>query len=139
MLTLVIAGEVIFFLPFVIARVFRPTVLEVFGITNLELGLAFSAYGVVAMLAYFPGGPVADAFAPRKLMSTALLITSLGGLVMATIPDQTTLKWLYAYWGLTTILVFWAALKRASDCARSLSNCAAGTSSGRIALGRNAD
>ncbi len=79
MLALVIAGEAIFFLPFVIARVFRPTLLEVFGISNLELGLAFAAYGVVAMLAYFPGGPLADAFAARKLMMIALLSTPLGG------------------------------------------------------------
>ncbi len=114
MLALIFAGEAIFFLPFVIARVFRPTMLEVFGITNLELGLAFSAYGVIAMLAYFPGGPLADAFTPRKLMVIALWSTALGGLVMATIPLLASLRWLYAYWGLTTILLFWAALIRAT-------------------------
>ncbi|EMI18680.1 Major facilitator superfamily MFS-1 [Rhodopirellula maiorica SM1] len=114
MLALVIAGEAIFFLPFVIARVFRPTLLEVFGISNLELGLAFSAYGVTAMLAYFPGGPLADAFAPRKMMTLALLSTSLGGVLLATIPSLGMMKWLYAYWGLTTILLFWAAMIRAT-------------------------
>ncbi|WP_442505841.1 MFS transporter [Novipirellula sp. SH528] len=114
MLALVIAGEAIFFLPFVIARVFRPTLLEVFGISNLELGLAFAAYGVVAMLAYFPGGPLADAFAARKLMMVALLSTTLGGLLMATIPSLGIMKWLYAYWGLTTILLFWASMIRAT-------------------------
>ena len=114
LLSLIIAGEAIFFLPFVIARVFRPTMLEVFGISNLELGFAFSAYGMVAMLAYFPGGPLADAFSPRKLMVIALLATSAGGWLMASIPDLSTLKYLYAYWGLTTILLFWAALIRAT-------------------------
>lgn len=114
MLALVVAGEAIFFLPFVIARVFRPTMLEVFGINNFELGLAFSAYGVIAMLVYFPGGYLADTFSPRTLMVIALLLTSAGGLVMAMIPDLPSLKWLYAYWGLTTILMFWAALLRAT-------------------------
>ncbi len=114
LLSLIVAGEAIFFLPFVIARVFRPTMLEVFGITNLELGFAFSAYGVVAMIAYFPGGPLADLFPPRKLMATALLSTGLGGLFMATFPTQNALKLLYAFWGLTTILLFWAALMRAT-------------------------
>ena len=114
MLGLIVAGEAIFFLPFVIARVFRPTMLEVFQIGNLELGLAFSAYGVIAMLAYFPGGPLADLFSPRKLMVAALLSTAAGGLLMATIPSLSSLKWLYAYWGLTTILPFWAALIRAT-------------------------
>jgi hypothetical protein len=60
MLALVVAGEAVFFLPFVLPRIFRPTLLEVFALTNLELGIAFSVYGVVAMLAYFPGGPLAD-------------------------------------------------------------------------------
>ena len=48
---LIAAGEAVFVLPFVLTRVFRPTFLDVFGITNLELGTAFSFYGIVAMLA----------------------------------------------------------------------------------------
>ncbi len=114
MATLIVTGEAIFFLPFVIARVFRPTLLEVFGLTNWQLGMAFSAYGIVAMLSYFPGGPLADRFAARKLMSLALASTAVGGLVMASLPDLNTLIVLYAFWGLTTVLVFWAALIRAT-------------------------
>ena len=63
---LIAAGEAVFLLPFVLARVFRPTFLDVFGITNLQLGVAFSFYGVVAMLAYFAGGPLADRFSARR-------------------------------------------------------------------------
>lgn len=114
MLTLVLAGEVIFFLPFVLARVFRPTLLDVFGLTNLELGMAFSVYGVVAMLAYFPGGPLADRFDARKMMVIALIATSAGGWVMLSIPTLFELRLLYGYWGLTTILLFWAPLIRAT-------------------------
>lgn len=114
LLVLIAAGETIFFLPFVLARVFRPTLLEVFGLTNLELGTAFSIYGVVAMVAYLPGGPVADAFSPRKLLATALLTTAAGGLVMCSVPSVFSLNLLYAYWGLTTIALFWAALMRAT-------------------------
>ena len=61
-LALIVAGETAFFLPFVLPRVFRPTLLDVLDLTNLELGIAFSVYGVVAMLAYFPGGLLADRF-----------------------------------------------------------------------------
>lgn len=50
MAVLILAGEAIFILPFVLARVFRPTLLEVFEITNFELGMYFSAYGIVAMV-----------------------------------------------------------------------------------------
>ena len=55
LLTIILAGEAIFFLPFVLARIFRPTLLNVFEITNLELGVAFSVYGIVAMASYFFG------------------------------------------------------------------------------------
>jgi len=64
-IALMAAGESVFLLPFVLARVFRPTLLDVFGITNLELGVAFSVYGVVAMIAYFAGGPLADRYSAR--------------------------------------------------------------------------
>jgi len=111
---LIIAGEAIFFLPFVLARVFRPTLLDVFGITNLELGFAFSIYGIIAMPAYFAGGPFADRFRPRVLLTIALITTAAGGIFLIPIPTLATLNFLYAYWGITTIALFWAALIRAT-------------------------
>ncbi len=114
MLALIVAGEAVFFLPFVLPRVFRPTMLDVFQLTNLQLGIAFSVYGVVAMVAYFPGGPLADRASARTLMTIALVATSLGGLALATIPSLSGLTSLYGFWGLTTILLFWAPLIRAT-------------------------
>lgn len=114
LLALIAAGEAVFFLPFVLARVFRPTMLDVFGITNLELGTAFSLYGVVAMAAYFAGGPLADRFSARRLMTLALLATGLGGIVLAGFPPPRTMNVLWAFWGMTTILLFWAAMIRAT-------------------------
>ncbi|WP_420441897.1 MFS transporter [Candidatus Palauibacter sp.] len=114
LLALIAAGEAVFFLPFVLARVFRPTLLDVFGITNLELGTAFSLYGVVAMAAYFAGGPLADRFSARRLMALALLATGLGGIVLAGFPTLRTMNLLWAFWGMTTILLFWAAMIRAT-------------------------
>lgn len=114
LLLLVLAGECIFILPFVLSRVFRPTVLEVFGLDNLQLGLCFSVYGIVALLSYLFGGPLADKFPPRKLIAVALWMTALGGLVYATFPSYTVLKILYAYWGFTTIFLFWSPLIKAT-------------------------
>ena len=111
---LIIAGESVFLLPFVLARIFRPTLLEVFDLTNLELGTAYSAYGIVAMSAYFFGGPLADRFPARVLLAIALVSTAAGGVVMMTVPPLSTLVVLYAYWGVTTIALFWAPLIRAT-------------------------
>ncbi|MTI40528.1 MFS transporter, partial [Fulvivirga lutimaris] len=91
-----------------------PTLLEVFQISNLELGTCFSAYGVVAMASYFFGGPLADKYAPRNLISFALWLTSLGGVVMTVYPTVELLFILYAFWGFTTIFLLWAALIRAT-------------------------
>lgn len=114
LLALILAGEAIFFLPFVIARIFRPTLLAVFEITNTQLGAFFSIYGVVAMASYFFGGPLADRFSSRNLMAIALWLTGLSGILFATIPSNQIVYSLYAFWGMTTILLFWAALIRAT-------------------------
>jgi len=105
-LLLILAGEAVFILPFVLPRVFRPIVLDVFNLSNLQLGTCFSIYGLVATISYLLGGPLADRFQPKTLMSSALLLTALGGLVLTTNPSYLALKILYGYWGFTTIFLF---------------------------------
>ena len=114
LLALILAGEVIFSLPFHIPRFFRPNMLDVFHLSNTQLGDMCALYGVVALLAYFPGGAIADRFQARSLLALSLLATALGGLYMYTLPNVTGLYLLFAYWGLTSILLFWAALIKAT-------------------------
>ena len=113
-LLLILAGEAIFLLPFVLSRIFRPTFLAVFELTNYQLGICFSIYGVVALLSYLYGGVLADIFSPRKLIASALFLTGLGGLYMATFPNYFQLKLLFGYWGFTTIFLFWGAMIKAT-------------------------
>ncbi|MCZ6881321.1 MAG: MFS transporter [Gammaproteobacteria bacterium] len=114
MVGLVVAGEAVFALPFHVARFFRPTVLEVFALTNTELGAAQGIYGILAMIAYFPGGPLADRFSARKLLAFSLWMTAAGGLYMATFPGYRGALFLWGFFGVSTILLFWAALIRAT-------------------------
>ena len=95
MAVLVVAGEAVFLLPFVVARVFRPTFLDVFDVTNFQLGTAFALYGLVAMASYFLGGPLADRFSARRLMTLALVATACGGIVFTASPSLTVLTLLY--------------------------------------------
>lgn len=113
-LLLILAGEAVFILPFVLARIFRPTFLATFELTNLELGLCFSVYGFTALISYLFGGVLADRFKPHKLMATALWLTAIGGFYLATKPNYQMLKVLYGYWGFTTIFLFWAAMIKAT-------------------------
>lgn len=114
MITLVLAGELVFGLSFNVPRFFRPTMLEVFGFTNTQLGDMFAVYGITAMLTYFPGGALADHFNARSLMALSLFATAVGGLYMWTIPDAAGMAVLYGFWGVTTIFLFWGALIRAT-------------------------
>jgi len=113
-LLLIVAAEAVFILPFVLQRIFRTTFLESFEITQTQLGSCFSAYGIVALVSYLFGGPLADKFKPHVLMSTALILTALGGFYLATYPTLYNLHILYGFWGFTTIFLFWAAMIKAT-------------------------
>lgn len=111
---LILAGEQIYGLPFATQRFFRPTMLEAFNITNTQLGDMFAAFGVTAMFSYFFGGPFADRYSARALIALSLVLTAAGGLFMATFPGVWAMSALYAYWGVTTSFLFWAALIKAT-------------------------
>lgn len=111
---LIMAAEMIFGLPFHVVRYFRPTFMAVFDMNNAQLGDAMAIYGITAMLSYFPGGMLADRFSARALMSVSLFATGLGGFYLMTIPDKFGLTMLFGFWGVTTILLFWAAMLRAT-------------------------
>ena len=88
--------------------------LEVFQLSNAQLGDIFAMYGVIALLSYFPGGALADRFSARSLMSMSLVATALGGAYLYTLPGLVGLYAVFAYWGMTSILLFWAALIKAT-------------------------
>lgn len=114
LLLLILSGEAIFILPFVLPRVFRPTVLDVLEVDNVQLGLCFSVYGLVAMVSYILGGPLADKYPPRKLIAIALWMTALGGFLFLQYPALWILQLLYGWWGFTTIFLFWAPMIKAT-------------------------
>ena len=82
--------------------------------TNFQLGSLFSTYGIVALISYLYGGVIADRYSPGKLMAIALFSTAIGGFVMATFPSFLVLQILYAYWGFTTVFLFWGAMIKAT-------------------------
>lgn len=108
----ILAGEAIFVLPFVIPRLFRPTLLRHWDLDHTTLNVAMSLYGIVAAAAYLLGGPLADRFPPRRLMVIALMATAAIGSAMLSRPGPITLAIVYAGFGLTTILLFWSAMIR---------------------------
>lgn len=110
MLVIIIAGEAIFMLPFLIPRLLRPLIIESWGISNTNIGLAFSAYGASALVSYFLGGPLADKYSPRALITNSLVLTSIVGAFLIMNPNPTTFIASYFCFGITTTLMMWGAL-----------------------------
>jgi sugar phosphate permease len=111
---LILSGELVFLLPYVLARVFRPTFLVVFDLSNFQLGSLFSVYGIVALLSYVYGGVISDKFQPKILIAASMFFTALGGLVLISYPSYFILSLLYGYWGFTTVFLFWGAMIKAT-------------------------
>lgn len=110
MISLIFVGELIFSLVFNIPLFFRPTFLQTFNLTNTQLGDMFAVYGIIAMLSYFPGGVIADRYSARFLITFSLFLTALGGIYLSTIPNMIGMRFLYGYWGVTSVFLFWGAL-----------------------------
>ncbi|MEQ6124210.1 MFS transporter [Pseudotenacibaculum sp. MALMAid0570] len=114
MFALIVAGEAIFLLPFILIRVFKPIIREAFLVSDAQLGEVQAFYGITALISYFFGGFIADRWEARKLIAISIFCTALGGIWMMTIPSVFALKFLYGFWGVSTILLFWAALIKAT-------------------------
>jgi MFS family permease len=106
----VLAGETIFMHPFLVPRLYRSLMMDVWGISNTDVGIAFSAYGLTAMLSYIFGGPFADKYEPRGLMVISILVTALGSSLLFFNPSSTTLIIAYGFFGVSTIFLMWSAM-----------------------------
>ncbi|SPB15282.1 MFS transporter [Caballeronia novacaledonica] len=91
-------------------QVYQPTMLEVFHITEAQLGYLYSALGTIFLVCYLPSGWLADRVAPRVLISFSLVATGALGLWYSTAPSFGCLIAIFGGWGLTTGLTFWAAI-----------------------------
>ena len=113
MMLLCLSGSIIYWLPF-LSEIYYVPMQDAFGFSKTQIGLLLSAYGTVSLITYFPGGWLADRVAPRKMISTALVITAAGGVVFSTYPSFAVCLFLHGVWGVSTGCVFWAALIKAT-------------------------
>ncbi|SMG21586.1 MFS transporter [Paraburkholderia susongensis] len=91
-------------------QVYQPTMLEVFHITDSQLGYLYSSLGTIFLLSYLPSGWLADRIAPRLLICFSLIATGALGLWYSTAPSFSMLMLIFGGWGLSTGLTFWAAV-----------------------------
>jgi predicted MFS family arabinose efflux permease len=113
MTCLCLSGGIIFFLPH-LREVYYIPLRNALHLSNTQLGVLMSVFGTTSMISYLPGGWLADRFSPRKLLTTSLLSTGFSGLYFATFPSYRACIILHAFWGVSCVLTFWAALIKAT-------------------------
>ena len=111
MLVLGFSGGVIFLLPFLREWLYKP-LSDALQLNNTEFGMLMSVFGITSMLAYVPGGWVADRYSPRKLITLSLTIMGALGLYFSTFPGYRASLLIHAGWGVAITLMFWASMIR---------------------------
>lgn len=110
--SLILAGESIYMLPY-LRKSFQTSMEATFGLSSFEIGTLNALFGILALVCYLPGGWLADRFSARRLLTLSLVGTGAGGLYMATVPGYAGLLAVHAFWGVFSVLTFWAALIKA--------------------------
>ncbi len=109
LLFLIMAGGAIYPLLY-LRQNFELTLLSTFGMTLSELSVAYSILGTSFVISYVPSGWLADRFSPRALLTFSVGMTGVIGFWYATLPSAFWVTVIFALWGITTGLTFWAAL-----------------------------
>ncbi|MDR1894866.1 MAG: MFS transporter [Spirochaetales bacterium] len=112
LLFIALAGGVITKLPYLFWTYYVP-LMNATGITNTQIGLLSTAYGLVNFICYLPGGILADRFSAKKLVVIACLGTALVGFWYSFLPGVIWLMVIHMAFAITTVFVFWAAMIKA--------------------------
>lgn len=69
-----IAGTMIYGLPY-FRSYYYDAYLQTYGLTNSQMGMFGSIFGIMGACSYLFGGVVADMFSARKLMTISMILT----------------------------------------------------------------
>lgn len=107
-------GAYIIYQPIYEKNTYYDAFIEAFGVSNTQFATMFSVFSIVSLIAYFPGGVIADKFSPRKLLTFSFVSTALLAFWESTYPSYPIAVFIFGAMGATTTLTFWAALIKAT-------------------------
>ena len=107
--------------------------LDAFNITKGQLGLFMSAYALLCMILYIPGGLIADKFSTKKILIFSLLGHGALSIFLSFSMNYVTALIVWLLFGITSAFAFWAALVKAVVSLTNEKN--SGTIMGLYALG----
>lgn len=103
--------DMMYLLPYMRWTFYDPMI-EGFGFTNTELATLGSIFGLICLFGYFLGGPICDRFSPRKILTSAFLITALAGFWLAVYPPFWACAIIHVVWGISTGVLMWDCMIR---------------------------
>lgn len=106
------AGSLIYGLPY-FRSYYYDAYLEVYHLTNTQMGMFGSMFGIFGAISYLFGGVLADIISTRKLLSVSMVLSGLAGLLHLLNPTYGMLLVIYMIWGFTSLFAFWPALLKA--------------------------
>lgn len=109
LIILIISGAFIYALPY-FRNYYYDTFVEIFRITNTQMGALGSVYGITSMISFCFGGFCADRWPTKYLLPISLISTGVLGLTLLTYPPYPIVFLVHALWGVTCVLTFWNAL-----------------------------
>ncbi|MEG0367944.1 MAG: MFS transporter, partial [Coprobacillus sp.] len=112
LLILTIGAAAIYGLPY-FRYTFWDTFVEVYNLSDAQMANLQTAYGIFALVAYVPGGWLADRVSVKKLLLFSLFASALTGVYLLTIPGYYGVLACHAFLGVTSILTFWPAFIKA--------------------------
>lgn len=105
-------GTIIYGLPY-FRYDYYDAYLATYNLTNTQMGVFGSIFGIFGMISYFFGGYIVDKFPIRNILSISLILTGLGGFIHLLPLSYGALLCLYALWGFTSLFAFWPACVKA--------------------------
>lgn len=101
-----LAGAIIYGLPY-FRYDYYDAYLEVYNLTDAQMGVFGSILGIFGMISYLFGGIICDRFSTRTILTVSLIGTGLGGFVHLLPLSYPALICLYAFWGCSSLFAFW--------------------------------
>lgn len=80
---------------------------EALSLSHIQMGNAWTVYGIIAAISYLLGGWAADRFQPQKLIIISLVGVAATGLLLCTLPPYEILFIVYALFGVFAILTYY--------------------------------
>ena len=111
LIILALSGSFIYSLPYM-RSYYYDAFMETFSMTNTEMGLCGTYYGLFGAASYIIGGIISDKISIKKLIPFSLIATGAAGFYLLFNPSPMQIALIHGLWGITSLMTFWPALMK---------------------------